>query len=102
LKKQKHSDFYFKLNNLKDRIEVYKEIFQTRVPRYLRRNHRYLDERVHKQEDLEGEQPEPLKSETHEEPAIQQKETTPRHLVKKKKHRHVETLPEIEVLRASL
>ena len=36
MKKQKHSDFYFKLHNLKDRIEVYKEIFQTRVPRYLR------------------------------------------------------------------
>ena len=58
LKKQKHSDFYFKLNNLKDRIEVYKEIFQTRVPRYLRKNHRYFDERVDTQEDKEGEQPE--------------------------------------------
>lgn len=36
--KQKHTDFYFKLHELKERIEVYNEIFLTRVPKYMKRN----------------------------------------------------------------
>lgn len=36
--KQKHTDFYFKLHELKERIEVYNEIFLSRVPKYMKRN----------------------------------------------------------------
>jgi hypothetical protein len=37
LSKQKQTDFYFKLQELKERIEVYNEIFLTKVPKYLRK-----------------------------------------------------------------
>ena len=33
--KQKHSDFFFKLHELKERIEVYNEIFRSKVPKFL-------------------------------------------------------------------
>ena len=58
---------------------------------------------MHTQEDHEGEQPEAGKEESpaHEEAPLQAKDVTPRHVVRKKR-RQVETLPEIEVLRASL
>jgi hypothetical protein len=34
--KSKHSDFFFKLHELKERIQVYNEVFRSKVPRYLR------------------------------------------------------------------
>ncbi len=33
--KQKHSDFFFRLHELKERIEVYNEIFRSKVPKFL-------------------------------------------------------------------
>lgn len=36
--KQKHTDFYFKLHELKERIEVYNEIFLSRVPKYMKKS----------------------------------------------------------------
>ena len=34
--KQKHSDFFFKLNELNERIEVYNQIFNSRVPKFMK------------------------------------------------------------------
>ena len=34
--KAKHSDFFFKLHELKERIDVYNQVFRSKVPRYLR------------------------------------------------------------------
>lgn len=34
--KTKHSDFFFKLHELKERIDVYNKIFRDKVPRFLR------------------------------------------------------------------
>ncbi len=33
--RQKHTDFYFQLHDLKERIEVYNKIFGTRTPKYM-------------------------------------------------------------------
>ena len=33
--KQKHSDFFFRLHELKEKIEVYNEIFRSKVPKFL-------------------------------------------------------------------
>lgn len=35
--KQKHTDFFYKLDELKDRIEVYNELFNSNIPKYLRK-----------------------------------------------------------------
>ncbi len=34
--KQKHSDFFFKLHELKERIAVFNEVFRSKQPRYIR------------------------------------------------------------------
>ena len=34
--RQKHSDFFFKLAELKERIEVYNEVFRSKVPKYIK------------------------------------------------------------------
>ena len=34
--KQKHTDFFFKLAELKERIEVYNEVFRSKVPKYIK------------------------------------------------------------------
>ena len=36
--KTKHTDFFFKLHELKERIEVFNEVFGTKRPRYLYNN----------------------------------------------------------------
>ena len=35
--KQKHTDFFYKLDELKDRIDVYNEMFRSNVPRYMKK-----------------------------------------------------------------
>ncbi|CDW82696.1 UNKNOWN [Stylonychia lemnae] len=40
--KQKHTDFFFKLAELKERIEVYNEVFRSKKPRYLHNESRAL------------------------------------------------------------
>ena len=37
LGRSKHSDFFFKLHELKERIDVYNEVFRSKKPKYLRR-----------------------------------------------------------------
>jgi hypothetical protein len=37
LHKQKHTDFFYKLDELKDRIDVYNELFRSAVPKYLKK-----------------------------------------------------------------
>jgi hypothetical protein len=37
LHKQKHTDFFYKLDELKDRIEVYNELFRTNVPKFMKK-----------------------------------------------------------------
>ncbi len=36
--KQKYSDFFYKLDELKDRIEVYNDMFRTNVPSFMRKS----------------------------------------------------------------
>ena len=36
LNRQRHTDFFFKLHELKERIEVYNQVYRSKVPRYLR------------------------------------------------------------------
>ena len=36
--KQKYSDFFYKLDELKDRIEVYNDMFKTNVPSFMRKS----------------------------------------------------------------
>ena len=35
--KQKHTDFFYKLDELKDRIDVYNELFRSNVPKFMRK-----------------------------------------------------------------
>jgi hypothetical protein len=35
--RQKHSDFFYKLDELKDRIEVYNDMFRSNVPSFMRK-----------------------------------------------------------------
>ena len=35
--KQKHTDFFYKLDELKDRIDVYNELFRSNIPKYLKK-----------------------------------------------------------------
>ena len=44
--KQRHTDFFFKLHELKERIEVYNEIFRSRVPRYLQKNAKVINDEL--------------------------------------------------------
>lgn len=37
LSKKKHTDFYFKLCLLTERIQAYKQIFRPRTPRFIKR-----------------------------------------------------------------
>ena len=34
--RQRHSDFFFKLHELKERIDVYNAVYRSKIPRYLR------------------------------------------------------------------
>jgi hypothetical protein len=34
--RSKHTDFFFKLHELKERIEVYNEVFNTKKPKYIK------------------------------------------------------------------
>ena len=36
--KQKYSDFFYKLDELKDRIEVYNDMFKSNVPSFMRKH----------------------------------------------------------------
>ena len=36
--KQKYSDFFYKLDELKDRIEVYNDMFKSNVPSFMRKS----------------------------------------------------------------
>lgn len=36
--KQKHTDFFYKLDELKDRIEVYNDMFRSNVPSFMRKS----------------------------------------------------------------
>lgn len=40
--KQKHTDFFFKLTELKERIEVYNEVFRSKKPKYLHQESKAL------------------------------------------------------------
>jgi hypothetical protein len=35
--RQKHTDFFYKLDELKDRIEVYNDMFRSNVPSFMRK-----------------------------------------------------------------
>jgi hypothetical protein len=35
--KQKHTEFFYKLDELKDRIEVYNELFRSNVPKFMKK-----------------------------------------------------------------
>ena len=35
--KQKHTEFFYKLDELKDRIEVYNELFNSNVPKFMKK-----------------------------------------------------------------
>lgn len=35
--KQKHTDFFYKLDELKDRIDVYNELFRSNVPKFMKK-----------------------------------------------------------------
>jgi hypothetical protein len=43
-KKQKHTEFYYRLHVLKERIDIYNEIFMSRIPKYMKRNTKYFEE----------------------------------------------------------
>ena len=34
--RQKHTDFFYKLHELKERLEVYNEVFRSKIPRFLK------------------------------------------------------------------
>ncbi len=35
--RQKHTEFFYKLDELKDRIDVYNELFRSNVPKFLKK-----------------------------------------------------------------
>ena len=37
LHRQKHTEFFYKLDELKDRIEVYNDLFKSNVPRFMKK-----------------------------------------------------------------
>lgn len=52
--KQKHTDFFYKLDELKDRIEVYNDMFRSNVPSFMRKSlKRKVDQEKHKKESFQ-------------------------------------------------